>query len=178
MDMNLKPQDIYVILKVLSLHREKWIYANLSDSLLLSSSETNAAVKRAIQCGLMRPALGYESNPQPIAAAMVEFLAHGIRYVFPAQVGGLSRGVVTGFAAPGLENLIADAAESVAVWPWSQGTYRGFCLSPLFRRAPEAVLEAPRFHTYLALVDILRQSSPRGREVAASKLHVMIGQDA
>lgn len=176
--MNLKPQDIYVSLKILSLQREKWIYADLSDALLLSLSETNAAVKRAIGCGLMRPALGAEANPQPIAAAMVEFLTHGIRYVFPAQVGGLSRGVVTGFSAPGLENLVADAAESVAVWPWSKGTYRGYCLTPLFRRAPEAVLGAPRFHAYLALVDILRQSSPRGREVAASSIRVMIGQDA
>jgi hypothetical protein len=34
------------------------------------------AVKRAIQSGLMRPALGAEVNPQPIAAAVLEFLAH------------------------------------------------------------------------------------------------------
>ncbi len=176
--MNLKPHDIFVVLKILSLRREKWIYAGLSESLLMSPSESNAAVKRAIQCGLMRPALGAESNPQPIAAAILEFLIHGIRYAFPAQVGGLTRGVVTGFATPGLENVIAEDGSPVAVWPWAQGTYRGYSLAPLFRRAPEAVQGAPRFHLYLALVDVLRQSSPRGREAAASRLQIMFGQDA
>ena len=176
--MSLKPHDIYVILKILSLRRERWVYAGLSEALLMSPSETNAAVKRAIQSGLMRPALGAEVNPQPVVAAMLEFLTHGIRYVFPAQVGGLTRGVVTGFATPGLENVIAGDGEPVAVWPWSQGTYRGYSLGPLFRRAPEAVQGAPRFHLYLALADVLRQSSPRGREIAASKLQVLIGQDA
>lgn len=178
MVMNLKQQDIYVILKILSLRREKWVYSGLSETLLLSPSAANDAVKRAIQCGLMRPALGVESNPQPISAAVLEFLAHGIRYVFPAQTGGLSRGIVTGFAAPGLGDDVADAGETVNVWPWSQGSYRGYSLSPLYRRAPEAVQEAPRFHAYLALTDILRQPSPRGREVAISKLRTMIDQDA
>ena len=176
--MNLKQQDIYVLLKILSLRGEKWTYVSLSDSLLLSPSETNAAVKRAIKCGLMRPALGTEANPQPIAAAVLEFLTHGIRYVFPAQTGGLARGVVTGLAAPGLEHAIANDGEPAAVWPWSQGTFRGYSLSPLFRQAPEAVQDDPRFHAYLALTDVLRQSSPRGRDIAISKLSAMIGQDA
>jgi hypothetical protein len=176
--MNLKPQDVYVILKILSLRRERWVYASLAEALRLSASETNAAVKRATQCGLMRPALGTETNPRPIAAAVIEFMAHGIRYAFPAQAGGLARGVVTGLAAPGLENLIADSDEPAAVWPWAQGTYRGHALSPLFHRAPEAVQGDPRFHAYLALADVLRQSSPRGREVATMKLRAMISEDA
>jgi hypothetical protein len=176
--MNLKPQDIYVILKTLSLRREKWVYSGLSEVLFLSPSATHDAVKRATQCGLMRPALGTEVNPQPIAAAVLEFLAHGIRYVFPAQTGGLVRGVVTGFAAPGLENLVAQTGEPVAVWPSAQGTYRGYSLSPLYHRAPEAVQADPRFHAYLALADVLREASARGRETAVRKLGAMIGEDA
>lgn len=61
--MVLKQHDIYVILKIISLRREKWVYAGLSEALLMSSSETNAAVKRASESGLMRPALGTEANP-------------------------------------------------------------------------------------------------------------------
>jgi hypothetical protein len=175
--MNLKQQDIYIILKLLALRGGKWTYAGLSGSLLLSASEANAAVKRATQCGLMRPALGTEVNPQPIAAAVLEFLAHGIRYVFPAQTGGLVRGVVTGFAAPGLENLIAETGEPVAVWPSAQGAYRGYSLSPLYHRAPEAVQADPRFHAYLALADVLREASARGRETAVRRLGAMIGED-
>lgn len=176
--MNLKPQDIYVILKIISLRGEKWVYAGLSEALFLSPSAANAAVKRAIHCGLMRPALGTESNPQPIASAVLEFLAHGIRYVFPAQTGGLVRGVVTGFAAPGLENLIADTGEPAAVWPSAQGSYRGYALRPLYHRAPEAVPADPTFHAYLALADVLRGGSPREREIAISRLSAEIGKDA
>jgi hypothetical protein len=176
--MSLKQHDIYVVLKILSLRREKWVYASLAKALRMSPSETNAAVKRAIQSGLMRPALGVESNPQPIVQAVLEFLTHGIRYAFPAQAGGLTRGEPTGFAAPGLEGVLAENGEPVAVWPWSQGTFRGYSLSPLFRHAPQAVQDAPRFHAYLALTDVLRQGSPRAREVAASKLQVMVDQDA
>jgi hypothetical protein len=174
----LKQHDIYVILKIISLRREKWVYAGLSEALLMSPSETNAAVKRASESGLMRPALGAEANPQPIVAAVLEFLKHGMRYVFPARVGGLVRGVPTGFAAPGLGDVFAETGESVAVWPWSQGTFRGHSLNPLFRCAPDAVQNAPRFHTYLALADVLRQSSPRGREVAARRLATMMEEDA
>jgi hypothetical protein len=176
--MNLKPHDVYVVLKILSLRGKKWVYAGLAESLSMSPSETNAAVKRATECGLIRPALGAESNPQPIVAAMSEFLTHGIRFVFPARIGGLVRGVPTGFSAPGLENVLAESGESVAVWPWSHGTFRGYSLDPLFRHAPAAVQDAPRFHAYLALADVLRQSSSRGREIAASRIVAMMEDDA
>lgn len=178
MSMSLKPHDIYVILKIISLRREKWVYAGLSEALLMSPSETNAAVKRASESGLMRPAFGAETNPQPIVAAVSEFLKHGIRYVFPARLGGLIRGVPTGFAAPGLEGVFAETGEPVAVWPWPEGTFRGYSLNPLFRNAPGAVQDAPRFHLYLALADVLRQSSPRGREVAIGRLVAMMEEDA
>jgi len=144
----------------------------------MSASEANAAVKRAVRGGLMRPAIGGESNPQPNVAAISEFLIHGIRYVFPPQIGGMSRGVPTGFAAPGLENLVADTGEPIPVWPFGEGDIKGYSFSPLFRNAPTAVQGALRFHTYLALADILRQASPRGREVATIKLRAMIGEDA
>ena len=112
-----------------------------------------------------------------IAEAVLSFLALDMRYVFPAKTGGLVRGVVTGFAAPGLENLIAETGEPEAVWPSVQGSYRGYSLSPLYHRAPEAVQDDPRFHAYLALVDVLRRASARGREVAVSKLGAMIERD-
>ena len=66
---------------------------------------------------------------QPMAAALLEFLAHGIRYVFPIQPGGLTRGVATGFAAPGLQMLMSESDEHMAVWPWAGGDWNDmFCL--------------------------------------------------
>lgn len=67
MAMYSKQQDVYVVVKILSLPTEGWSDAGLSGSLLLSPSEKNAAVKRAIHCGLMRPAFGEETNRRLVA---------------------------------------------------------------------------------------------------------------
>jgi hypothetical protein len=140
----------------------------------LSASEANAAVKRALYSGLMRGAVGKESNPQPHQAALIEFMSHGVRYAFPAEIGGWVRGVPTAFGAPGLEHLTAGDQEHMLVWPSVRGTVKGLSFTPLHAKAPVAVQQAPRFHVYLALADILRQASPRGREVAAIQLKTMI----
>jgi hypothetical protein len=176
--MALKPLDVYVILKILSLKSERWNYEKLAKSLLMSSSEAHAAVKRGLHSGLIREALGEETNQRPVAGALVEFLVHGIRYAFPPDRGPMVRGVPTGFAAPGLENLVTSTDEPFYVWPSPHGEMRGQSFSPLFRRAPEAVREAPRFHQYLGLTDILRQPSPRQREIADSQIRRMIGEDS
>jgi hypothetical protein len=84
------------------------------------------------------------------------------------------RGVPTAFGAPGLEHLTAGDQEHMLVWPSVRGTVKGLSLTPLHAKAAVAVQQAPRFHVYLALADILRQASPRGREVAAIQLKTMI----
>ena len=68
--MSLKQHDIYVILKILFPSAGKvGLCRSLSKALHMSPPETNAAVKRSIQSGLMRPAFGAESNPQPFVQA-------------------------------------------------------------------------------------------------------------
>jgi len=170
----LKPHDLYLILYLQSLDGARWTYATVSAACGLSASEANAAVKRALRSGLMREAVGAEPNPQPHLAALVEFMSHGVRYAFPAEVGSWVRGVPTAFGAPGLEHLTAGDQEHMLVWPSVRGTVKGLSLTPLHAKASVAVQQAPRFHVYLALADILRQASPRGREVAAIQLKTMI----
>jgi len=48
----LKPQDIVVLLKVLSRQKEKWSYNELAVELDMSASEVHAAIKRALEAGL------------------------------------------------------------------------------------------------------------------------------
>lgn len=170
----LKPHDLYLILYLQSLDGARWTYASASAACGLSASEANAAVKRALRSGLMREAVGAETNPQPHRAALMEFMSHGVRYAFPAEVGSWVRGVPTAFGAPGLEHLTAGDQEHMLVWPSVRGTIKGLSLTPLHAKASVAVHQAPRFHVYLALADILRQASPRGREVAAIQLKTMI----
>src|SRR6185312_6624972 len=95
----------------------------------LSASEAHAAVRRATASGLLDP------QRRVRKAALLEFLLHGIRYVFPAEWGGVTRGVPTSFAAPPLHAHFA-ASDLPPVWAHPQGTVRGEGLLPIYPSAP------------------------------------------
>ena len=52
-NMNLKPQDFLVALKLLALGEQHWTYARLAHELGLSASEAHAAVQRGLAAGLL-----------------------------------------------------------------------------------------------------------------------------
>jgi hypothetical protein len=172
--MELKPQDIYVALKLVARGKQPWTYNLLSLELAMSASEVNAAVKRAQQAGLIRVQVLNEKNPQPIVKAIEEFIFHGLKYSFPPDLGGMVRGMPTAYAAPGLGESMQTDGQPPHVWPWESGAVRGLALSPLYPTAPQAAHADSRFHQMLALVDCLRISSPRGTGVATNMLKDML----
>lgn len=166
--MALKPQDVFVVLKLLAAGSRRLPYAELSRDLAMSASEVHACVKRAHASGLLHgPALGHRPN----ISAIEEFLVHGLRYAFPAERGTLTRGVATSYAADPLRHLIASGDEPVPVWPYEEGPQRGIAFAPLYKTAPLAALRDPAFHEYLALVDALRDTRIRERKCAQTELH-------
>jgi hypothetical protein len=101
--MDLKPQDLLVLLKVAANPSQRWTYAALGEALVMSASETHASVKRAVASGLaIAPARGEWS---PVRPNLLEFVLHGVRYVWPATVGPARRGVPT---AIGMEPLASQ----------------------------------------------------------------------
>ncbi|NWF46511.1 hypothetical protein F3K02_14820 [Hydrogenophaga sp. D2P1] len=52
-EMQLKPQDFLVALKLVAWGEQRWTYARLAQELGLSASEAHAAVKRGLQAGLL-----------------------------------------------------------------------------------------------------------------------------
>jgi hypothetical protein len=52
-NMQLKPQDFLVALKLVALGDQRWTYAGLAQALGLSASEAHASVKRGLQAGLL-----------------------------------------------------------------------------------------------------------------------------
>ena len=57
--MDLKPQDLLVLLKAAAHPPQRWTYASLGEALAMSASETHASVKRAVASGLaVAPARG------------------------------------------------------------------------------------------------------------------------
>jgi len=51
--MVLKPQDLYVVLKIVAGGPERAPYARLAEDLSMSASEVHACVKRATACRLL-----------------------------------------------------------------------------------------------------------------------------
>ena len=80
-------------------------FQRLAVELKMSQSEIHAGVRRAVAARLMSDAT--TASGQPVRAALLEFLLHGVKYVYPPEHGALTRGVPTGYAAPPLNKVIA-----------------------------------------------------------------------
>jgi hypothetical protein len=116
--MVLKPQDVYVALKILAAHSKRAPYSQLAGELVMSPSEVHASVQRAERSQLLH---GPKLDHRPNLRALEEFLIHGLRYAFPPERGALTRGVPTSYAAEPLRSKIAQGNEPVPVWPYEQG---------------------------------------------------------
>lgn len=164
----LKPQDVYVVLKIVSDGSPLAPYAQLASELVMSASKVHACVKRAQTCRLLH---GSQLYNRPNIAAVEEFLVHGLKCVFPSERGELTRGVPASYAAEPLRSLIAPGTEPMPVWAIDDGDVRGVSFAPLYKTAPIAALRDPRFYAYLALADALRDGRARERKLAETALH-------
>mgnify|MGYP006928319707 CR=1 FL=1 len=173
--MNLKPQDIFIALKLLALDQKNWSYVQLANELYMSASEINAGVKRCIAARLIMPALLPGESPQPARKALEEFLIHGVKYAFVPDRGELTRGLATGYAAEPLRELFINSDEPPPVWPHPEGKVRGFSFSPLYPSAPKAALADQRLYELLVLVDAIRGGKARESEAAVRELKTRLG---
>ena len=173
--MQLKPQDLLVVLKILARAGEAWNYNSLAVDLFMSPAEVHQGVKRATAAGLLikdprakdsRSGRAYVPNKSAIA----DFLLHGVRYVFIPELGGETRGVPTAHAAPPLKSKIVQSDALPPVWPSADGTVRGLAFSPLYRSAPQAAGRDEILYELLALVDALRAGRARERELAGKEI--------
>jgi predicted nucleotidyltransferase len=83
----------------------------------------------------------------------------------------------TGYAAPPLNRTIVRPGEPPPVWPYADGTVRGYSLAPLYRSVPIAAARDPRLYALLALVDAIRDGGARERDLAANELESRIGAE-
>jgi len=174
MGMPLKPQDLLVVLELAAREREPWTYAELAADLGLSPSETNKAVERALEAGLLSPASTPRGKPIPIRAALLDFLVHGVRHAFFASPGRLVRGMPTAHSAAPLDAQLRGGDEPPLVWPDSQGESRGQAIEPLYPTVPGAARRSAKLYELLALTDSLRCGRARERKLAAKELRTRL----
>ena len=165
--MQLKPQDVLVLLKLVALGRVSWSYAGLAAQLGMSPSQLHAAVKRVLAAQL---AVREGDAIVPHIRNLEEFLVHGVRYAFIPERGEMTRGVPTGYAAPPLSGHIVAPNEPPPVWPDAEGEVRGAAFAPLYSLAPRAARLDARLYELLVLVDAIRGGRARERDFAVNEL--------
>lgn len=168
----MRPQDILILLKLVSLGDTKWRYADVAKALYISQSEVAEGLHRNMQARLIAP-----DKRRVFRSALMEFLTHGIKYVFPTEPGAIVRGVPTAHSAAPLSDRIAEGEESY-VWPSDEGTMRGQAIQPLYPTTVAAALADPEFYKLLALVDALRVGKAREQKIAIEELRKRIQGDA
>ena len=94
--MNLKPQDILFLLKLVSVGKEPWSFNKIAIGLGMSPSEVHAASQRSLAARL---AIKQDNKILPNIRNLEEFLLHGLQYVFIPERGALNRGMPTAYAA-------------------------------------------------------------------------------
>lgn len=174
--MNLKGQDVLLVLKLLSDGGRVGTFADLAQALGISASEAHAAFNRARLAGLIHPL-----EDRVVKAAVAEFLIHGLKYVSPVQPGGRTRGKLTGFAAPPLDKhfSVGDDDLNRWVWPDPEGQQAGLEIKPLCRSVPHAASKDSALYEWLVLADAMRGAGrARERELAASIIRKGLGIDA
>jgi hypothetical protein len=165
--MALKPQDVMVAMKLCSYPGDRPPISVIAGHLGLSASEVHGAMKRLHGSRLLH---GSEMKNKPNVSALEEFLLHGFKYVFPAELGQPTRGLPTSYAASPLNTEILATDELPPVWPWHQGHVRGVSFQPLYKTVPAACSKDPLLYEYLALLDALRSGRARERNIAEREL--------
>lgn len=163
--MSLKPQDIVILLKLVTLGERQWSFSSLAYELAMSPSEVHGGIGRATAARLFDP-----YRKVPIMRSQLELLVHGVKYIFPPEKGQLTRGLPTSYAAPPLNSLMAQSDDPPPVWPTPEGEVRGYEFSPLYRSVPKAAANDQALYELLALVDAILDGRARERELAVNEL--------
>ena len=159
----MKPQDILILLKIISLEEKPWSQVTLANELFMSQSEISQSIARSKFAGLL-----HITGKKVYSLSLMEFLQYGIRFVFPQKPGPVVRGVPTAHSVPPLNTIIRR--EENYVWPSAKGTVRGHSILPLYKSAVNAVKLDQKLYIFLALVDALRVGKAREKEIAVSEL--------
>lgn len=159
----MKPQDVLLLLKIISMNDKSWNQKPTAEALGMSQSEVSESVARSKYAGLLDT-----SGKQVMKLSLMDFLQYGIRYAFPQKPGPVVRGIPTSHSASPLNKEIQSTENYV--WPYAKGNMRGHSIIPLYISVPKAALKDKDLYELLAMVDALRVGRAREKEIAITEL--------
>ena len=159
----MKPQDILVLAKIVAMGKSPWLGQDLAAELCISKSEISESLNRSKYARLL------DFSKQKVnPAAFFEFLAHGIRYVYPAIAKGRQKGFLTAFSASPLNKRIAS--QTSIVWASESGTAFGESVEPLYPAVVQAIQKDKSLYELMSLIEAIRIGRAREVELAKNEL--------
>lgn len=159
----MRPQDVAILLKIVSNDSENWQLAEIANSLRISISEISESLNRSRIAGLI------DYNKKKVNRQnLLEFLEHGVRYVFPQEPGSMVRGIPTAHSHSSMKKKFIS--EMNYVWPDNKGIVMGLMVEPFYPKQVEAVNEDEVYYKLLSLVDVIRVGKVREVKYAVNEL--------
>ncbi len=159
----MRPQDVAILLKIISIGNHPWQLVGLSNSLRISISEISESLNRSQLAGLIdfkKKSVNRQN--------LLEFLEYGVRYVFPQHPGSMVRGISTAHSHPFMKKKFQS--EINYVWPDNNSKTMGLMIEPFYPKQIEAVNEDDEYYKLLALVDVIRVGKVREIIYAVNEL--------
>lgn len=159
----MRPQDIVILLKLVSLRNKPWQYRDLSADLFIPLSEISASLKRSEKAGL------YHAEIRNVhRLALMEFIQYGLKYVFPTSPSAIVTGIGTAHSHPYYKRFFQG--EMQYTWPDDDGDIRGLMIEPLHPNVAKAARKDELLYKLLASIDILRVGKVRELKMAMDEL--------
>lgn len=161
----MRPIDLYVLVGAISEQGRGRSLRDLAARLYVDHTTVYRALGRAEKAGL------YQSEQRRVHLASFEELAvHAARFIAPAPLAQLTRGIPAAWAAEPISRMIHESdGEPPPVWPSALGVVRGQALEPLHPGAVQASSDQA-LSALLSIIDSLRAGDVRVRDVAAKAL--------
>jgi hypothetical protein len=163
----MRPLDIVILLKIIAKGDSSWFNKDLANELGISASEVSESLNRSWLAGFLD-----ETKKKLFRNALLEFLCHGLKYVFPQKPGELVKGMPTAHSAPIASSTFTS--DEPYVWPYPQGIVRGQAIEPLYPTVPTAAEQDTYLYELLALCDMLRVGRAREVKFATEKLSELV----
>jgi hypothetical protein len=163
----MRPQDVLILLKMVSLDKNVFFLKDLSHQLSISPSEVTESVNRSVLAGLIA-----EDKKTVMRKALTEFLVHGLPYVFPQRPGAIAVGLPTAHSASPLNKHFKS--NELYVWVDPRGEVRGQTIEPFHSGQVSAAKQDKQLYELLALCDAMRVGKAREKKLAEEELRKRI----
>lgn len=164
----MRPQDVVILLKIIAKESQPWQNKDLAAELYISPAEISESLHRSGIAGLIE----HDKKKKVYRQSLMEFLEHGLHYVFPALPGSMAIGAYTAHSHPFMQ--MHFKSESNYVWPDPTGDVQGLSIEPLYKNQVSAAKLDSTLYLMLALIDVIRVGRVREIKIAIDELRKLI----